>query len=272
MNRLICAPNRDLLDFGLILYRISSLSCFDGRYSQFLLHLYSQDDTIDLDKMFSDPRSYVWVVFTYNHYNKQPTCEELLNPALLRVEIGKFLGKKSIVLKRLFLAETGLMQSCFLEKTIMSGSFFIHQSTNALLEKDRQGARTLVEAFLIHKLTLLLKREHCPRGALGRSNQFPDLDWLKFYSPTKLARDLGVLELWRKALVQSGHDASDIIDESLYAGIIDLFDGLSYQYSEWGKEEEGYEDEDDNANDGGQKPGLVKKAAKLALTVVSSIV
>lgn len=90
---------------------------------------------------------------------------------------------------------------------------------------------------------------------------------MKVYSPTKIARDLGVLEHWREALVRSGHDASDIIDESLYLGLVDLFDGLSYQYSEV-DEDEGEEDNDDTSH----KPSLVGKAARMALTLVSSIV
>lgn len=265
---------------------ILSLSCFDERYSQVLLHLFFQDDPIDLDEVLSSLGTYARTVLLYSDDHKQPMWESFQDPDLLSVEIGKFLGKNSIVLKYLYIiAEEGLLQSCFLERTIMSGSFFIHQSTNEP-EIYLAGARNLVKRVLIQKLVLLLKRGHCPRGALV-SNLFPDLDWLKLYSPTKLARDLGVLELWREALVQSGHDASDIIDESLYAGIIDLFDGLSYQYSEW-QEEEGYKEadfddeyfdddddddfDDDDDDDDGQKPGLVKKAAKLALTVVSSIV
>lgn len=90
---------------------------------------------------------------------------------------------------------------------------------------DPKELRDLLKKLLIKSLTLLLERGHCPRGTLGGSNDSPDLDWLELYSPTKIARDLGVLELKEEALIRSGHDASKIIDEPLYLGLVDLFDG-----------------------------------------------
>ena len=129
--------------------------------------------------------------------------------SLLYEKIGKFLGKKSSLLEPLSLMETGaLMQSCFLERAIITQRMKSGK-------KDRGERRKLSEKSLIEILTSLLKQLHCPRGILGKTTKFPNLDWMSLYPLTKIARDLEVLELWREALVRSAHDTSDIIDEYL---------------------------------------------------------
>ena len=264
----------DLLDHDEIAQGIIILSAFDGCYRQFLLQLVSQDSlTVNLEKVLSDPFNYLMMGISYGHQSGQSLWENMRSQGLpsLRVKIGKFLDQKSALLKLLFLAETELMQSRFLEKTIMTGSFFIHHPMEEIHEEHRKKLRHLFKQLLIQSLALLMRQGHCPRGTRRGSNELPDLDGWKFYSPAKIARDLGVLELWREALVRSGHDALDIIDESLYAGLIDLFDGLSYQYSAI-DELEIVEDDGDNDDDDRHKPGLVAKVARAALAVMSSII
>ncbi|MCJ1270791.1 hypothetical protein MMC22_010688 [Lobaria immixta] len=264
----------DLLDHDEIAQGIIILSAFDGCYRQFILQLVSRDSlTVKLEEVLSDPFNYLLMGISYGHQSGQSLWENMRSQGLpsLRVKIGKFLDQKSDLLMLPFLAETELMQSYFLEKTIMTGSFFIHHPMEEIHEEHRKKLRHLFEQLLIQSLALLMRQGHCPRGTRRGSNELPDLDGWKFYSPTKIARDLGVLELWREALVRSGHDTLDIIDEFLYAGLIDLFNGLSYQYSAI-DEIETVEDDGDNDDDDRHKPGLVAKVARAALAVMSSII
>lgn len=268
-QKLISAPTPDLLDYNLIVSVITDFFVLDERYSQISLQLISRDDwPIDLGEVLSDPFYYYSIEFS--HGNRSGRSREYFSAGSLDVKIREFLRKKS----SLFLPEYyALMQFCFLEKTIMTGSFFVHHPVDEVCNEDREGRRKLFEKLLVESLTMLLKRGLCPRGALGGTTKFPNPDWLSLYPPTKIARDLGVVELWREALVRSGLDASDIIDECLYAGLIDLFDGLSYQDSE-NHEEAGkeIEEKDDDHDKNRHNLGLVRKAARMALTVMSSIV
>lgn len=275
-NQLFFRKISDLLNHDEIAQWIVILSAFVGCYGQFLLELVSRDSfslTVNLEEVLSNPFNYLMMGISYGHRSGQSLWENMQSQGLpsLHVKIGEFLGKKSALLKLLFLAETELMQSYFLEKTIMTGSFFIHHPTDEIHEEHRKKLRHLFEKLLIQSLALLMKKGHCPRGTRRGSNKFPDLNGWKFYSPTKIARDLGVLEQWREALVRSDHDALEIIDESLYAGLIDLFDGLPYQYSAIDGIEI-VEDDGDNDDDDRHKPGLVAKVASTALAVMSSIV
>lgn len=262
-NKLICAQTSDLSTRHEIVCWFLALCAFDGRFSQLLPQLVSRDEwTGDLDEILSNPFVYIMAELFFkarNHKDLFPS-QELATGA----KIAKFLGSKSSVLKIFYLeSTTGLMQSCLLERTIMIGSFVFCHSTYA------EGLQYYFKKLMIQNLTILLNHGHCPRETVGGSYKIP---WLKSYSPTKIARDLGVLEIWSEALVQSGHDASDIIDESLYTGLIELFDGLPYQYSE--TDEKGEEDNNNNNDNGNdrQKSGLVGKAARMALAFTGSII
>lgn len=277
------------------------LSVFDGRYSQILLQLVSRDDwTVDLDKIVSDHYLYDSMAFLNSRSGRLllefwekhglsstifkekskliPSC--LVERAIM---IGSFLdhqSKDDQEAQNLAKEKPKLIPYCSLERAIMISSFYVHQSKN-------DQARNFAKETMTQSLTLLLKCGHrkcgrCSRGTLDGSDKSSELNSLPLYSPTTIARQLGVLEPWREALVRSGHDASEIIDESLYVGLIDLFDGLSYHYSkidenvvvqEEGDEDSyGSEDSYDDDDNHSQKQGLLGKAARTALTFVSSIV
>ena len=264
---LIRAPTPDLLDYNLIISMIAHLFVVDERYCQISLQLISRDDwPIDLGEVLSNPSYYYSIDFS--HGNRSGRSLPYFSGGSLDLWIREFLRKKSST----FLFEWyWLMNSCFLEKIIMTGSFFVHHTVDEVCDEDQGERRELSEKLLIESLTMLLKRGLCPRGALGGATEFPTLE-LSLYSPTKIARDLGVLELWREALVRSGHDASDIIDECLYTDLIDLFDGLSYCRNEWIAVIEEMEEKDDDHDKDRHSLGPVGKAARMALTVMSSIV
>lgn len=222
------------LDHKGVTRNIIFCSLRDEVYNQVLLQLISHDNWADsLDEVLSEDFVYLWI-------GGVGVVEEMWKNWLRQDPFRRFLGKNP--------------PSCFLEKAIMIGSFFVHYPT------DNEELRTQFKKLLVLNLTTLLQRKHCPRGT---SDKFPRLD---SKPPTSIARELGVLEFWREALVRTGHDASDIIDEDLYGGFIELFDGLPYLFSERGGEGEGEEEEEE------QKPSLVSKAARTALIFVSSIV
>lgn len=115
---------------------------------------------------------------------------------------------------------------------IYEGSRSIHEEISHEPEDLKTATMQLLAELLTHDITILLKHGDCPYGTLDGETQFADGRWSMSYSPTDAARDCGILDYWTEALVRSGHNATDILDHSLYNGFTDLFDGLTYEYSE----------------------------------------
>lgn len=130
----------------------------------------------------------------------------------------------------------------------------------------RDGRHNLIEEWVIRIMTIILKHGASPDGRLPGNKGFADYRWSESFSPTDMARDLDMLEIWREALVRSGFDADSIIDESVYSGFVDLFDGLVYQEPKIQKKI--YKKNTVPT----EKESLLKKTLRVGLTVVSSIV
>lgn len=168
-QKLIRGPTPDLLDYNLIISVIADLFVLDERYSQISLQLISRDDwPTDLGEVFSDPFYYYAIEFS--HGNRSGRSWQYFSAGPLDVKIRQFLREKSSS----FLSEYyALMQFCFLEKTIMTGSFFVHHPVDEICNEDRGRRRRRFEKLLIESLTILLKRGLCPRGTFGRTTKSP---------------------------------------------------------------------------------------------------
>lgn len=72
----------------------------------------------------------------------------------------------------------------------------------------------LLERSVVKNLKILLDYGYDPLGKSFDGDEFADQDWSKAFGPTDLARQHGILDLWREALLQGGYNADMIIGGS----------------------------------------------------------
>ena len=72
----------------------------------------------------------------------------------------------------------------------------------------------LLEESVVRNLKILLDHGYDPLGKYHDGDEFADPDWSQAFGPTDQARQHGILDLWREALLQSGHNADMIIGGS----------------------------------------------------------
>lgn len=120
------------------------------------------------------------MAITYNTCTGQSLWENLWSDELY-AEIEKCLGKKSSMLEFLYLG-TEFMQSYFLERAIMSGSFFVHQPTNDL-ENDSTADPCALELIKqLNGLPLALATAGAYLGQVSTSLK----DSLRYYRTARL--------------------------------------------------------------------------------------
>lgn len=135
----------------------------------------------------------------------------------------------------------------------------------------RDGRHKVLEEATIRYMAIVLKHGGSPDGRHTGSARFMEYSWSESSFLTDLALELNILELWREALVRSGLDANSIIDDTIYSGFTDLFDGLVYQESKI-KMKTDQKRITALKNIATKKESLLRKCLKFGLTILSSII
>lgn len=137
--------------------------------------------------------------------------------------------QRIVILKKLgVICETSPRHSLLHDAITMPSMRLSELLTDVSSCQLNQRYRLLRES-IVKNLSLLLDYKHDPSGKHIEISEFADQHWSQDFRPTDQARQNGILELWREALLRSGYDADTIMGRSVLLDSMDNADDMTIE-------------------------------------------